>query len=102
MQTEYNPLEAAVVAHAHLPVELRGHLNLEDVLYILYQEFRYHEVAEATITPLATFNQSQVELIVTYINGVALQEGRSYSTEQIAYVLKGEDMYLRQIGLLSP
>jgi hypothetical protein len=65
MPAEYDPLKAAAVAHAQLPVELRQHLSLEDVLYMLYQEFQYHEGLYNVSTLSASNEDSPVESIVS-------------------------------------
>lgn len=105
MPEEYNPFEAARVAYATLAPDLRAALSQQDVLHILYLEFQYYQTATASPvkTGIRTQNSlsSDLELMVAFVSGESKKQGRSYSAEQVAHVLKGEDLYLRQIGLIE-
>ncbi len=105
MSEEYNPFEAARVAYAALTPELHAVLSQEDVLRILYLEFQYYQRANASPSvvhgePQAPFSRD-LELMVTFVSDESRKQGRTYSAEEVAHVLKGEDRYMRQIGLIQ-
>lgn len=97
MAAEYNPFDAAAVAHAHLPDTIRAALTPDDVLTILRFEYHFHQT-----NGFQTVAARDLEVMIAYIGGVAAEQGQLYSVEQIAHVLKGEDAYLRHIGLIDP
>ena len=105
MPEEYNPFEAARVAYATLAPDLRAVLSEEDVLHILYLEFQYYQTAAVRPAEIGVRIQntlpSDLELMVAFVSGESKKQGRSYSAEQVAHVLKGEDLYMRQIGLIE-
>ena len=104
-EATYNPRDAAAVAYESLPAMIRTGLTLNDVFQILYHEFQYYDTAARKGRFSAAQPQDpsslELELLVTYISGVAAQAGQSYTPEQIAYVLKGEDVYFQQLGLID-
>lgn len=105
MPEEYNPFEAAKVAYTALAPELRAVLSPEDVLRILYLEFQYYQTANATPSVMDSAPQARLsadlELMVAFVSGESQKQGRAYSAEEVAHVLKGEDQYMRQIGLIQ-
>ena len=104
-EARYNPHDAAAVAYQSLRPTIRTGLTVDDVLQILYFEFEYYDTAARKNPASAAAPQTptplDLELLVAYISGAATKGGRSYTTEQIAHVLKGEDQYLRQLGLIE-
>ena len=95
MPEEYNPFEAARVAYAALTPDLRAVLSQEDVLRILYLEFQYYQTANATPVDVHSEQQAplsaDLELMVAFVSGESRKQGRAYSAEEVAHVLKGED-----------
>lgn len=104
MQPEYNPLQAAAVAHAHLPEYFRAALTQDDVFNILHLEFMYQQTIgltdEALLDPARPVVLDTEQLVI-YIREQARLRGYMYTAEQIAHVLKAEDVYLRQIGVID-
>lgn len=104
MAHEYDPIAAAAVAHAQLPAPMRATLSVDDVLYVLELEFRYQQRIGLTsdgpqsnaVPPAIDLEQMVIAMIEQ-----ARQQGRSFSPHQIAHILRGEDVYLRQIGVLE-
>jgi len=89
-----------------LPEYIRDNLTLDDVPWILFYEFQYYERAAHQGEGSADRQQStmapDLELLVTFIAASAYKVGHIYTIEQLAYVLKCEDQYLRQLGLIQP
>ncbi len=103
---DYNPLEAAAIAYQQLPADFRAALTQDDVLYILYLEFQFHsqfaDHPEALQAQAHEEPGDRMERMMIFIYERAASQGSRYTIEQIAHVLKGEDLYLRQIGLIEP
>lgn len=101
----YDPDQAAMVVYQQLSPTLQSLLTKDGIRLILDLEFEYQQKIglvgnvgeEKTKHPIKVDVQDQNIFLVSKLR----EKGKNFTIEQITEVLKAEEVYLKQIGVLS-
>jgi hypothetical protein len=103
---EYDDDDSVIFTYQHLSEPLKLTLSAEDVAYML--DLKFHYMAENGFVldeeedePQDSAHILDMEVLSTYIQKKAMDEGIVYLTEQIDEVLEAEADYMKSVGIIN-
>ncbi|MBI2597373.1 tetratricopeptide repeat protein [Candidatus Daviesbacteria bacterium] len=101
----YDPDQVASVTYQHLPLNLQSTLKKDDINLILDLEFEYQQKIGLVKNVGEIKTKQPIEIdeqdLRVFIASKAKEKGKNYPLEHISAVLKAEEVYLKQIEILS-
>lgn len=102
-QPTYDTVEAGKVTYANLPENLKSKLTNQDIDLILELEFQYQQkvgLTDDSNVPAPTEPVVMDDKLNLFIIEEAKKSNKIYTSADIDEVLKAEEVYLKQIGVI--